>query len=88
MGYSSYPLSCKEETSMIRKLSHHVGIVGVGKIKASVAVRQVLQRQFVFRLPRIDQFCVFTSKCGFLSVITGVFSPETTPTEVTMSGFS
>ena len=54
MGYSSYPLSCKEETSMIRKLSHHVGIVGVGKIKASVAVRQVLQRQFVFRLPKIN----------------------------------
>ena len=39
---------------MIRKLSHHVGIVGVGKIKASVAVRQVLQRQFIFHLPKIN----------------------------------
>ena len=49
--------------------------------------------------PMFSRFCnircsihpksnVFTSKCGFRSVITGIFSPETTPTEVTRSGFS
>ena len=82
---SRYPLSGEEESCLIGQLGDHVGVVRVGKVEAAVAVRKVLQYQIYSIHPKSN---VFTSKCGFLSVITGIFSPETTPTEVTRSGFS
>ena len=77
-NYKPHHLSGEEEPGLVGELRHHVGVLGVGQVEAAVAVRQVLQ----VTSPAL------TSRWGFLSVITGIFPPDTTPTEVTTPGLS